>query len=174
MKMQKLVKLSAIISASVVLTACGSLKNVDNSWCPPETPVERIALSADALFKFDKSSIGDLLPEGKAQLDQVAERILSGYATVESIELTGHTDRLGSEAYNLRLGQARAETVRDYLQAKGLSTQMTATSAGESQPVTTVCVGERATPELIACLQADRRVTVDIKGIKKTDQQAVK
>ena len=83
---------------------------------------------------------------------------------IDSIALTGHTDRLGSEQYNYNLGLQRAQTVKNYLQGKGVQAPISVASAGESQPVTTACTGTRATAALKACLQPDRRVTVDISG----------
>ncbi|WP_442780796.1 OmpA family protein [Avibacterium sp. 21-594] len=81
--------------------------------------------------------------------------------------LTGHTDLLGSEKANYKLGLKRAETVRSYLQSHGVSAPINVASAGESQPVTKDCVGNKATKALVACLQPDRRVSVEIMGIRK-------
>ncbi|MDD2946404.1 MULTISPECIES: OmpA family protein [unclassified Acinetobacter] len=178
---QKLI-MTCVASALLSLTACASLQNVDNKWCPPveaapapvvvpPAPVqmERVELSADALFKFDRSTVADLLPEGRRQLDELASRISNGYVRIEQIRITGHTDRLGSESYNQRLGLARATTVKDYLMSQGVNVAMEVASAGESQPKTTSCVGNKATATLIACLQPDRRVEVDVTGVKKAE-----
>lgn len=182
--MQPILKTTLLASALLGLTGCASLHNVNNKWCPPPepvpapvmpapepapAPVERVELSADALFKFDRSGVEDLLPDGRRQLDELASRISQGYIAVEQIRITGHTDRLGSESYNQRLGWARAATVRDYLSSRGVSSSMEVASMGESQPKTTGCVGNKATAALIACLQPDRRVEVDIQGTKKMD-----
>ena len=166
-------------------------RDVDQKWCPPkeekvvveekvveekvveekvveEKPVvEKINLSADALFKFDKSTIDEMLPEGKATLDNLIKQITEGYVSVDSIVLVGHTDRLGSETYNYDLGLRRAQTVKSYLEQNGVTAPISASSAGETQPITTGCVGTKSTTELKACLQPDRRVTVEITGIKK-------
>lgn len=179
--MKSLLKVSCIVTCLSALTACASLHDVNNKWCPPEVApapvivpppapavsVERIELSADALFKFNKSGVNDLLPEGRSKLDELTNRITTGYVTIEQIRVTGHTDRIGSEQYNQKLGLARATTVRDYLANRGVNTTIEVASAGESQPKTTNCVGNKPTPALIACLQPDRRVEVDVQGIKK-------
>ncbi len=127
---------------------------------------ERINLSADALFPFDKGSSRDLLPAGKAQLDKLATALTTGYAKVERIHLVGHTDRLGNEAYNSNLGLQRAQAVKDYLQSQGVNAAMTVATAGKSQPVSQGCTGANSA-ELKACLQPDRRVSIDIYGVKK-------
>lgn len=173
MNTKTMMKLS-VVAGALLLSACGSMKDVNNSWCPPATAVpaaavqnERINVSADALFKFDRSDIKDMLPEGRRTLDELVNRINEGYVQIASIDLTGHTDRLGPTAYNQKLGLARAQTVHDYLKSKGINAAMTVNSVGAADPVTTNCVGTKATAELKACLQPDRRVTLDIKGVKK-------
>lgn len=168
--MKHFAKVFALSTLTLGLTACSSFEDPDYAWCPPEekqSMVEQINLSADALFAFSKSEEKDLLKKGHQSLTELAEKISTNFATVDSIHLTGHTDRLGSEKANYKLGLNRANTVKAYLQKQGVTAPITTSSAGESQPVTTNCVGEKATNELTACLQADRRVTVDIKGVKK-------
>lgn len=165
-------KLFMAIATATLLSACSSqLTDVNHKWCPPEqAPVvvnEQIALSADALFEFDKAKPADLLPAGRKTLDELISKINNGYATIESIVLVGHTDRLGKEQYNYNLGLRRAETVKAYLLQGGIAAEISTSSAGEGQPVTTDCIGEKATKELTACLQPDRRVTVEIRGLKK-------
>ena len=156
------------------LSSQAAARDVHHRWCAEEAPVaqsvvaepqvERINLSADALFRFNQSDAADMLPEGKATLDRLAENLVSRQAHIDSITLTGHTDRLGSEQYNYNLGLRRAQTVKNYLQDKGVQAPISVASAGESQPVTTACTSTRATAALKACLQPDRRVTVDISG----------
>ncbi|MDY6467129.1 OmpA family protein [Acinetobacter faecalis] len=160
--------------APLFLTACAG--NVSHRWCPPlevvaePAPVvyetETIQLSADALFKFDKARINDLLPKGKLELDTLIAKLKSHYGIVKQINITGHTDRLGSEQYNLKLGMERAETIRSYLLSKGIQTDFNISSKGKLQPVTTNCTDIKGREALKACLQPDRRVSLDIIGIK--------
>ncbi|MFA3130278.1 OmpA family protein [Acinetobacter pittii] len=125
-------------------------------------------LSADTLFKFNGSALTDLKPKGHAEVFDLASKISTGYASVSAIKLVGHTDRLGSESYNQKLGLERANTVRQLLIQKGVSENIiTASSAGESQPVTDGCQGVQPKSALTSCLQPDRRVTVEITGITK-------
>ncbi|MGL4574103.1 MAG: OmpA family protein [Burkholderiaceae bacterium] len=136
---------------------------------PPPKPaptIEKVTLNASALFRFDKRTQGDLLPQGKAEMDQLAERIKQVYASVERIDLTGHTDRLGSAAYNAKLSQDRADTVKTYLQSRGVTAPMTTTGRGAADPVVQ-CEGNRPTPKLTECLQPNRRVEITIIGVKK-------
>ena len=170
--MNQITKTLLLTALAAGLSSQAAARDVHHRWCAEEAPVaqpvvaepqvERINLSADALFRFNQSDAADMLPEGKATLDRLAENLVSRQAHIDSIALTGHTDRLGSEQYNYNLGLRRAQTVKDYLQGKGVQAPISVASAGESQPVTTACT--RATAALKACLQPDRRVTVDISG----------
>lgn len=141
---------------------------------PPAAPkptaiksIEKVTLNASALFRFDKRGAADLLPEGRAQLDELAAKIGKVYESVESIELVGHTDRLGSDAYNDKLSLDRANTVKAYLQGKGVSAAMTAQGKGKLEPVVQCPGGNAPTPVLTQCLQPNRRVEITIVGVKK-------
>ena len=172
--MNQITKTLLLTALAACLSSQAAARDVHHRWCAEEAPVaqpvvaepqvERINLSADALFRFNQSDAADMLPEGKATLDRLAENLVSRQAHIDGIALTGHTDRLGSEQYNYNLGLQRAQTVKNYLQGKDVQAPISVASAGESQPVTTACTGTRATAALKACLQPDRRVTVDISG----------
>jgi OOP family OmpA-OmpF porin len=130
---------------------------------PLEMPSQKVSFSDDALFGFDKSEIK---PAGKIMLDGLVDQLKS--AQFDTVQLTGHTDRLGSAAYNQSLSERRANAVKNYLVSKNVpSERVKATGLGETQPVTkpTDCVG-KTSPKLIACLQPDRRVDVEMSGTK--------
>lgn len=128
----------------------------------------KIRLQADAVFPFDKYAEQDMRPAGRKQLDELADELKS-LASSAKIVITGHTDRLGSEAYNQRLSQQRAETVRNYLAAKGVpAAQMSAYGMGERQPIAE-CGGKMARDTLIACLEPNRRVDIDVSGEKASE-----
>ncbi|MFO1219315.1 MAG: OmpA family protein [Burkholderiaceae bacterium] len=134
---------------------------------PQQVTTERVMLAAHALFRFDRGNRGDLLPEVLKPLDDLAARLGQAYARVDRIVLTGYTDRLGNKAYNERLSLERANTVRAYLQAKGITAPMTTEGKGPADPITTNCKGNVATPALTACLQPDRRVELLVTGVKR-------
>ena len=130
---------------------------------PAKTQLQKVNFSADALFAFNNSV---LRPEGKAMLDDLA-RELKG-AQYDAILVTGHTDRFGRTEYNRKLSERRANSVRDYLVSRGIpANRIKAAGKGKTHPVTKArdCPGGR-TPKVIACLQPDRRVDVDVTGIK--------
>lgn len=129
--------------------------------------VNRVTLLSDALFDFGKSSINDILPGGKAQLALLAKSIKSDIQNVDKIQITGHTDRLGSDELNGLLSLARANTIRDVLMSHGISTiSFKTVGMGSSKPVKT-CSGTQA-PSLIACLQDNRRVDIEVTGLAQT------
>lgn len=132
------------------------------------TATETFTLSGDALFKFNGSSLNELLPSGHDELDKLVSSINLQYANVNRIHLVGHTDRLGSESYNVQLGLQRAKTIRQYLSTKGIPSDIISySSVGKDMNVTNGCHEVKNKDALYACLQPDRRVAVEVTGIKK-------
>ena len=86
------------------------------------------------------------------------------------IAVEGHTDSVGGDAYNMKLSARRADTVKSYLvESAGIpADKVTARGADGDNPVTKPdeCPGRKRTPKLIACLQPDRRVDVEVVGSK--------
>ena len=130
---------------------------------PQKLLPQKINFSADALFDFDKSA---LKPAGKAVLDDLL-RVLQG-AKFEVILAIGHADRIGSAAYNQKLSLRRAVTVKQYLVEKGIEqNRVYADGKGKTQPLTkTADCRMKNRKALIACLQPDRRVDVEVTGTK--------
>jgi OOP family OmpA-OmpF porin len=125
---------------------------------------EKITLAADALFDFNKAT---LRAEGKAKLDDVAAK--SNSLVLEVVIAVGHADRIGGAAYNQKLSEKRAAAVKDYLVSKGIPANRVYTEGkGSKQPVTKAnqCKGAKSA-KVIACLQPDRRVDIEIIGTKK-------
>ena len=133
----------------------------------PKPAGEKITIAADALFDFDKAT---LRPEGKAKLDELVSK--SKAIKLEVILVVGHTDRIGSDAYNQKLSERRSAAVKEYLVAKGIEANRVYTEGkGEKQPVT----GDKCkkmgaesgkNKKLVECLQPDRRADIEIIGTK--------
>jgi outer membrane protein OmpA-like peptidoglycan-associated protein len=84
-----------------------------------ETPTEvRVDMAADVLFDFDKS---DLLPKADATLQKAADFIREK-AKGGAVRIEGHTDAKGNDAYNQKLSERRAASVKNWFIAHGLST----------------------------------------------------
>ena len=116
---------------------------------------EKVSIAADALFDFDKAV---LKPEGKAKLDDLASKL--GSFNLEVIIAVGHTDSVGSDAYNQKLSVRRAEAVKAYLQGKGVEANRVYTEGkGEKQPV--------ADNKNADGRSKNRRVEIEVVGTRK-------
>ena len=121
----------------------------------PVVAAEKITLQADAYFDFDKST---LKAEGKAKLDELAGKL--GMVNVETIVATGHTDSIGTDAYNNALSLRRANAVKAYLVSKGVAAdRVLVEGKGETKPV--------ASNATKAGRAQNRRVVVEVVGVKK-------
>lgn len=97
----------------------------------PVPTSEKVTYAADAFFDFDKAT---LKPEGKAKLDEIVAGLQN--MDVEVVVAVGHTDSIGTEAYNQKLSERRAEAVKAYLVSKGVDPQKVYTEGkGEAQPI---------------------------------------
>lgn len=125
----------------------------------PAAPVTQVMrLSADALFPFDRGSVADVLPAGRADIREIAARLSA--TRFRRIEVRGYTDRLGSASYNLQLSQRRADAVKELLVEQGLpADRIDARGFGEQDPITH-CSDNQPRESLVACLQPDRRVEI--------------
>ena len=121
----------------------------------PQPPAAtKVTYAADAFFDFDKSV---LKPEGKAKLDDLVGKVKG--INLEVIIAVGHTDSVGSDAYNQKLSVRRAEAVKAYLVSKGIEKNRVYTEGkGEKQPV-----ADNRTSEGRA---KNRRVEIEVVGTR--------
>jgi OOP family OmpA-OmpF porin len=121
----------------------------------PAAPVsEKVTFAADAFFDFDKSV---LKPEAQAKLDDLVSKTKG--INLEVIIATGHTDNVGSDAYNQALSVRRADAVKAYLVSKGVEKNRVYTDGkGEKQPV-----ADNKTAEGRA---KNRRVEIEVVGTR--------
>jgi outer membrane protein OmpA-like peptidoglycan-associated protein len=136
---------------------------------PAPAPVEvpaKVRFATDELFDFDRA----VLKPGSSrhQLDEFAAKLKMLH--YDSIHVVGYTDRIGSEAYNNHLSRTRAEAVKNYLVTKGVHPEkIRVEGRGKADPITgNICEGSERTKALVACLQPDRRVEVQVDGIRQT------
>ena len=131
---------------------------------PAVQPVsERVTLSADVLFEFDRAV---LTAQGRKGLDDLHARMSP--VAVEVVIVIGHADRIGASRYNQRLSERRAEAVKAYLASRGVAaSRIYGEGKGEAQPVTgdkcrDMGAENRRNAKLVACLQPDRRVEIEV------------
>ena len=112
-------------------------------------------MAADAHFDFDKFA---LKPEGKAKLDDLVGKLKA--VNLEVVIAIGHTDSIGSKAYNQKLSVRRASSVKQYLVSKGIEANRIYTEGkGETQPV-----ADNKTKEGRA---KNRRVEIEVVGTRQ-------
>lgn len=122
----------------------------------PEKKVVKLTYSTDTLFDFDKSVIK---PEGRQMLDGLIGKINKEF-NLEVVIAVGHTDSIGTDAYNQKLGLRRAEAVKAYLVSRGIEKSRVYTeSKGERQPV-----ADNKTAQGRA---KNRRVEIEVVGTAK-------
>jgi len=127
----------------------------------PAAPVtQKVTLAADVLFDFDKAVVK---PEGQQKLDELVGKMKA--INLEVIIAIGHTDSIGSDAYNQRLSMRRSQAVKAYLVSKGIEANRIYTEGkGEKQPVATNATAEGR--------QKNRRVDIEVVGTTTVKPEA--
>jgi OOP family OmpA-OmpF porin len=134
---------------------CGAPVAAPAPQAAPAAAATKVTYAADAFFDFDKSV---LKPAGKAKLDDLVGKVKG--INLEVIIAVGHTDSIGSDAYNQKLSVRRAEAVKAYLVSKGIEKNRIYTEGkGEKQPV-----ADNKTKEGRA---KNRRVEIEVVGTRK-------
>jgi len=172
-------RLSTALSAIVLLAFAGCASTPE---APPPTPApapapslpaappaapaakaapkpEKVTTASTVNFDFDRYVIR---PDARSKLDDLVGKLRS--VNLEVVIAVGHADRIGSDAYNMKLSVRRADSVKAYLVSKGVGASRIYTEGkGERQPVKD-CKGDKKTKELIACLEPNRRVETEAVG----------
>lgn len=139
---------------------------------PEKAAFVAVTLQAETLFDFDKSVIR---ADGKKILDDEVVGKMRQYPQVEVVLLTGHADRIGTDEYNQKLSQRRADAVKAYLVGQGVEDKRIETAAkGESEPVV-ACSDVKGkvsgkNKKLVECLQPNRRVMVEVRVQKPAEK----
>jgi OmpA-OmpF porin, OOP family len=128
---------------------------------PPKRCDASVTFQKDETFAFDRYA---LTPAARTRLDQDVIGKLATCASIEAVVVEGHADRLGSQQYNQKLSERRAESVKSYVVAKGVARDKVETiGMGKTVPAK-FCPDSKDRKELIACLAPNRRAIISIKG----------
>jgi OOP family OmpA-OmpF porin len=127
----------------------------------PAAAPKPITLSSDHLFAFGKSTLS---PEAKRDIDTEVIAKLRKAGTIHYVNVSGHTDLIGSQTYNQKLSEARAEAVKAYLVSQGIDGSKIETYGfGKTQPIKHGC-NQKNRKALIECLAPNRRVVIEFQG----------
>lgn len=122
-----------------------------------------VTLSGDQTFSFGMSNLNNA---AKNILDrEVIDKLLT-CGQIDSIDITGHADRLGAQKQNQETSLKRAEAVATFLKSKNVAAPMQTSGAGNSNPITQ-CPENISQRKLTACLSPDRRVVISVQGHEK-------
>jgi OOP family OmpA-OmpF porin len=122
-----------------------------------------VTFSSDQAFAYNRAVLSNA---AKIRIDQEVLPALASCSKVDAITITGHTDQLGSQQYNQRLSERRAEAVAAYLKSKGATARIDTIGAGKNQPIKS-CDEKLPRSKLIDCLSPNRRVVIEIRGLAK-------
>lgn len=132
-----------------------------------EQKVAKVTLAADTLFAFDSAK---LAASGEEMLDQLVSRMAG--MDVEVILTTGYADRLGNDAYNQKLSERRAESVKAYLVNKGVNSELVQTEGRGEADAVVECPQPSArgqiknVQDLVKCLAPNRRAVIEVIGTR--------
>lgn len=135
---------------------------------PAEVKAVPVSYTTEVLFDFDDDRLGG---DAQKRLDELTQKLVA--VEVEKITAVGHADVIGASHYNQLLSARRVWAVRDYMAGKGVTLELVHLEAkGDSEPTaTTACefegAGQGTKAKLIACLQPDRRVKIEVIGQRK-------
>jgi OmpA-OmpF porin, OOP family len=134
---------------------------------PPPAPPKRcdfaVTLANDETFVFNKAV---LTSAATKRIDETVLPKLAACAKVDIVLVTGHTDKLGTQQYNQKLSDKRAEAVAAYLKGKGIDAPVDTLGVGKTQAIK-ACDDKLPRKKLIECLAPNRRVVIEARGLAK-------
>ena len=150
------------VNANKGLTGCGvQAPTQETKTTEMVTQTDTITLAADTYFDFDKYN---LKPAGKKELQDLAGKLNERGANIQKITVVGNTDSKGSDAYNQKLSERRANSVANYLVENGVPQSLIeAYGNGERNPVATNKTAEGRAQ--------NRRVDVTVDGLVERQVQ---
>lgn len=122
----------------------------------------QLSLPTNTLFGFNKSKLNDLPGSVRDTLRNFAQQLKANLSTLESITISGHTDRLGNDEQNLKLSTARAEAIKEFFVLQGIDADKIKTE-GKGSGVSLVECTDTVRTTLIDCLAPNRRVDIEFK-----------
>jgi type VI secretion system protein ImpL len=126
--------------------------------------IETITLESDTLFAFGRADFQSLKNEGQSQLSAIASKLLNT-PNIGKIVISGHADQLGDSQGNLQVSKQRAQTIRTYLVGKGVPAELVVAQGEGSRKPLVNCDMQQPRAQLIKCLEPNRRVEIEVRGL---------
>lgn len=126
--------------------------------------IETITLESDTLFAFARADFQSLKSEGQNQLSAIASKLLNT-PNIGKIVISGHADQLGDAQGNLQVSRQRAQTIRTYLVGKGVPAELVSAQGEGSRKPLVNCDMQQPRAQLIKCLEPNRRVEIEVRGL---------
>lgn len=133
----------------------------------PVVVTKKHTFKQETLFDFDKAALKE---GGKKTISDMLQQASEGNSQIKQIVVVGHTDAMGSEQYNQKLSEKRANTVANYISQLGFSpTIIQAVGMGEQEASTEKeCMKNKKRAERIACMSPDRKVDINVTSVSNT------
>lgn len=153
------------LKSNIINRHVPSCEKLDNQ----SSLLKSVTLGTYSLFDFNDSKLNK---KAMMELSQLIKDITMYEHRINSITVSGYTDRLGSEKYNLALSKKRANRVLGYLKDNGVINDIKSVGLGESNPISSGC-DKLKSSALKECLKPDRRVVVNLM-IKRVNPNNIK
>lgn len=140
----------------------GTVSETEAPVVAPLPANSQLSLPTNTLFGFNKSKLNDLPESVRNTLRSFAQQLKANLSTLESITISGHTDRLGNDEQNLKLSTARAEAIKEFFVLQGIDADKIKTE-GKGSSVSLVECKDTVRTTLIDCLAPNRRVDIEFK-----------
>jgi len=153
---------NAIVECDPEIVAARDKTNLASVEVVMATRKNPVRLEAQTLFDFDSAK---LTRQGKTLLDDMLANLTAASLIEQKLQIRGYADRIGSDAYNMKLSKRRAAAVRDYLVSNGVVPAfIEMRGLGETAPVVN-CAGQHGA-SLIKCLAPNRRAEVEFSAVE--------
>ena len=188
--LRKIYSFAGILAAISLLAACATEpeKKPEPVAAPAPAPATKVAEKKPEAKKPAKPTMLNVeekielqgMPFGKAEMTEDNKKELDTFlgglrkatkareaVRFGAVVVTGHTDRIGSLQYNMKLSERRAVVVKDYLVSTGVDQKVIfweGKAFKQPIPVTKFCDNKMKRKQLIECLAPNRRVTLEIVG----------
>lgn len=156
-----------VINRASAVVPCGNEHEPVKKVEQPTQTLLKFQLDASVLFDFARSDSSAVTPAGRAELENIAAQIRALPSdSVTRVVVRGHADPIGSDAFNVKLSTARAQTVSQVLSQAGIPAQLISAEGLGSSSLAVRCSPTGDMAKRIRCNAPNRRVEINVEGVK--------